>query len=420
MISITTDESNNRIISNVICTGCGLLCDDIHLEVNAGALERCVNACERGFKKLQYYLNELAPIECQRRPDKTGSETVSYDEAISDAAAILQQSKMPLCYGFASSSLEDQQAILKLAEKLGAQFASPALITLNTFYEKARENPLYIGTLGEAINKGDVFVFWDADPLKTHPRLVSKVIYSRGFFRITGYEVKKYVVVHPSDPDKFRGTALGLQVPPELELATIEALRESIAAGTHLDPPAGIDKAAFWNLVSILINGEYIIFFLDKNLLHRENASEIVTALSALVAELNQKERAMFLPLAEDLNSMGIFQHLLATGQFPPATVDWDQVDALILGGVEETTEIPAELLTTAKKVPVIFLQQEEMMLAKNANVILPVTAPGITSGGTVTRLDGVALPLKQVTETKKSTTTTAQVITDLLASLGV
>ena len=248
------------------------------------------------FKKLRYYLEELRPIENQRRPDKTGGENISYEDALTDTVTLLKQSQMPLCYGFASSALEDQQAIFQLTTKLGGQYVSPALKIFATFYEKVKEVPLYIGTLGEAINKGDVFVFWNANPLETHLRLLSKVIYSRGFFRITGYEVKKYVVVHPSDPDKFRGSTLGIKVPFELEIATIEALRASVAAGTDVDAPTGIDNAAFWNLVSLLLGGEYIVFFLDKNALHREGAVEVMAALSALVAELNQKERPCFSP----------------------------------------------------------------------------------------------------------------------------
>ena len=109
----------------------------------------------------------------------------------------------------------------------------------------------------------------------------------------------------------------------------------------------------------------------------------------------------MFLPLAEDLNFMGAFRHSLATGQFPPAIVDWDQVDLLILVAWKRQTEILPEVLTIAKAHLLSSYSRKIPVLAKNADIILSVTAPGITSGGTATRLDGVALPLKQITESK-------------------
>ncbi|HMF29909.1 MAG TPA: hypothetical protein VKK79_00735 [Candidatus Lokiarchaeia archaeon] len=416
---MATSSPSNETIPNVVCTGCALLCDDIFVEMEDGSFKQGVNACNRGWKKFQYYLNELVPLNCQQRPGKQGGDVVTYDDALAGAVSILQEAKSPLVYGFASSSLEDQQAIFELAEKVGAQLGGPAFQTLIPFYTQAINALLYTGTLAEAINKADVFVFWNADPLESHPRLLSKVIYSRGFFRITGYEVKKYIVIHPSDPDKFRGTTLGVKVPPEIEQELINALRASIVAGAPADAPAGVDKAAFEKLASLLIDAEYAIFFLDKSTLRSDSSSPLLTDLAGLVADLNQKERAMLLPLAEDLNSMGLFLHSLATGRFPLAEVDWEHVDAIMVGGVEETTELPPQLLSAGKSVPLIFLPQEEMILAKSADIIIPVAAPGITDGGTAARFDGVAVPLKKVAEPKNAAPTTLQVITDIIARLS-
>jgi formylmethanofuran dehydrogenase subunit B len=415
---MATDSSSGDTIPNVVCTGCSLLCDDIFVTFEGGTFKQGVNTCNRGWKKFQYYLNELAPLECQRRPNKQGSEILACEDAAGDSAEILKQAKSPLFYGFASSSLEDQAAVFDLAATLGAQIGGPIFTSLNAFYEHTINAPLFTGTLAEAINKADVFVFWNADPLESHPRLLSKVIYTRGFFRITGYEIKKYIVINSTDPDKFRGTTLGVKFPPDGEISLIGALRESIAIGAPAEPPAGVDKTSFEKLASILVDAEYTIFFLDKGVLGLAENTEVIEALGGLVADLNQKERAMLLPLAEDLNSMGLFQHALVSGLFPIPEVNWEQVDAIVVGGVEETTNLPAELMAACKSVPLIFLPLEEMALAKSADIVIPVSAPGITSGGTATRLDGVSIPLKKVAEPKTPAPTVQQVMTDIRARL--
>jgi formylmethanofuran dehydrogenase subunit B len=415
---MANDSSAGEVIPNVVCTGCGLLCDDIFAKFEDGTFKQGVNACNRGWKKLQYYLNELAPLECQRRPNKQGGENFACEDALGEAADMLKRAKSPLFYGFASSSLEDQQAVFELATALGGQIGGPIFAALNAFYESSTQVPLYTGTLGEVINKADVFIFWNADPLESHPRLLSKVIYSRGFFRITGYEIKKYIVIHPSEPEKFRGTTLGIKLQPSEEINLISALSDSIAAGTPAEPPVGVDTSAYKKLVSLLIDAEYAVFFLDKGIFAREDKAEVINALKGLVADLSQKERAMILPLSEDLNSMGLFQHTLAAGMFPLPEVSWDQIDAIVVGGVEETTNLPEELISVCKTVPLIFFPQEEMALAKSADLVIPVSAPGITSGGTATRLDGVSIPLKKIAEPKTPAPTMLQAITEIKSRL--
>ncbi len=410
--------ADKKLYTDVVCTGCGLLCDDIFLEIEGGKMVRCVNSCKRGRDKFQYYINEPGPLSILRHPDKSGNESITYEAAITESVKILKQAKHPLLYGFDSCSLEDQAIVGDLAGKLNAPITSPALQCLDPLFSIAINQQYYTGTLGEAINKADVFVFWNSDPVESHPRLLSKLIYTRGLFRITGYEVKKYVVVQPEKLDKFRGTTLAIKIPLESELAALDALEVTVMEKQSTSMPADVDKKDFETLVNLLTHGEYIIVFVDKRLRLSKDFQGTVGKLLHLVDALNQKQRAMILPLPEDMNSMGMFQHSLFTGRFPSAGIDWKGFDAILVGGMESTTEIPTELINAAQKVPLIFLPQEEMMLSRSADVIIPVSAAGISSGGTAMRLDGVSLPLKTVIAPAANAPTMVRVIQDLIKHL--
>ncbi len=410
--------ANKKMHADVVCTGCGLLCDDIFLEMDGGKMSRCINACKRGREKYQYYINEPGALFLQRHPDKSGGESIAYEAAVTGAVKILKKAKKPLLYGFASCSLEDQAALLGLADKINAMVASPALQCLDQLFNETPNHPFYTGTLGEAINKADMFVFWNSDPIESHPRLLSKLIYSRGLFRMTGYEVKKYIVVTPDKIEKFRGTSLAMKVPLDSELAVLDALEASLAGKSPSTLPGEINKTEFETLVNLLTHGEYIIFFIDKRQLLSKNFQATMGKLLQIIEILNQKERAIIFPLPEDMNSMGQFQHITSTGRFPPKDIAWNEIDAILVGGIESTSEIPTDLLNVAKKVPMIYLPQEEMMLGRSADLTIPVSAPGISAGGTAMRLDGVSLPLKPLIVPAAHAPTMAHVIQDLINRL--
>jgi formylmethanofuran dehydrogenase subunit B len=409
---------NKKIHANIVCTGCSLLCDDILLEMEGDKMVRCINACKRGREKYQYYINEPGALSLVRHPGKSGNETIAYEAAITEAAKILKQAKHPLIYGFTSCALEDQAALLDLVGKLNAAITSPALRCLSLLFNPTLSHRFYTGTLGEAINKADVFVFWNSDPIESHPRLLSKLIYTRGLFRMTGYEVKKYLMVQPEKLEKFRGTTLSLKIPLESELAALDALEATLTGRDQTTFPGDVEKKDFDTLGTVLKHAEYVIFFVDKRLLISKDFEAVLGKLLKIIDVINQKERAMLLPLPEDMNSMGLFQHITHSGRFPLSEIDWNQPDAILVGGVESTTEIPTELLNATKKVPMIFLPQEDMMLSRNADVVIPVAAPGITTAGSAMRLDGVSLPLKPVITAKANTPIMARVIQDLINQL--
>ena len=42
-------------------------------------------------------------------------------------------------------------------------------------------------------SNADVFIFWKTDPTHSHPKLVGKLLFTRGLLRSSGKEVKKLI-----------------------------------------------------------------------------------------------------------------------------------------------------------------------------------------------------------------------------------
>lgn len=94
------------------CTGCALLCEDIQVYIKDNRVEKVEHACLKG--KARVY-------GCKHTAMSTvDQEEVDVNNAISQAAKILENAKNPLLYGWSNSTSEAQVAGIELAQTLGA------------------------------------------------------------------------------------------------------------------------------------------------------------------------------------------------------------------------------------------------------------------------------------------------------------
>src|SRR5436190_11764916 len=95
-------------VADATCMGCGCVCDDIDL-TPAGPTRTCplgdVWFAERG--------GDRPPVA------RVDGRTVSVDEAVDAAAAILREARAPLVYGLGQTSCEAQRRAVALAEAIG-------------------------------------------------------------------------------------------------------------------------------------------------------------------------------------------------------------------------------------------------------------------------------------------------------------
>jgi formylmethanofuran dehydrogenase subunit B len=100
------------IHSNVVCTYCGSLCDDIEVEVQDNHISKVKKACSIGRNKIMHAQSNN-PV-----PSIAGRQ-VSIAETVDEAARILKAARFPLVYGLSSTTTEAQKLLIEIAEILG-------------------------------------------------------------------------------------------------------------------------------------------------------------------------------------------------------------------------------------------------------------------------------------------------------------
>ena len=91
-------------MADATCAGCGCACDDI--EVTAAGL---IRTCPLGDAWFAARTGDRPPVAT------VDGRTVTLDEAVDAAAAILREARAPLVYGLGQTSCEAQRRAVALA-----------------------------------------------------------------------------------------------------------------------------------------------------------------------------------------------------------------------------------------------------------------------------------------------------------------
>jgi formylmethanofuran dehydrogenase subunit B len=145
-------------VPEVVCAGCGAVCDDVTVDFATLAVEPHCTLAERWFA-----------AQTQAGPDATAAgEALDLGTALQRAAALLRASRRPLV-SIADATVETASAAIALAEQLGAVVAagggSPAVALRGAS----------TATFGEIRDRARVVIVWHADPETTHPRLLERL-----------------------------------------------------------------------------------------------------------------------------------------------------------------------------------------------------------------------------------------------------
>ena len=155
--------------SNVVCTFCGCLCDDIEVEVQDNQISKVKRACLIGRNKI-LHAQSNAPT-----PSIAGRE-VSIDEAVDEAGRILAQAQFPLVYGLSSATTEAQKELVEIAEILEGSLDNPSSYCHGPGVMARQQVGLATCTLGEVKNRADLVIFWGCNPMESHMRHLQPVL----------------------------------------------------------------------------------------------------------------------------------------------------------------------------------------------------------------------------------------------------
>ena len=383
-----------------VCTGCGLLCDDVVLELQSGAIAAILPPCPvaedalrpRGAPPLAACTIDGAPA--------------SYDDAVAAAAETLLSARLPLVTGLHRATIEAIRAAIEIADRVRGSI-DPVDPTGSSYDATAAQTVgVVTATIGEVAQRSDAIVWWFADPDATHPRLRE---------RLSRPGERHWLAVGAAG--NLPGSTPLEQIPAESAFDAAVVLR-ALVVGAPLDAEraaavTGVDAAAWQALADQLSAARYAALAYDDRTLSPPAA----TALAELVVALHGRTRCVALPLGRPANAVGAVQTLLWQTGFPGAVsfaagypeyrpgegttaalLTSGEVDAALVVGADllgPQNELPTAATDALRRTPLVALDDAASETMQAARVAFAVPQFETSAAGTVFRTDGIPLPLE-------------------------
>ncbi|TWT64116.1 hypothetical protein [Rubinisphaera italica] len=157
----------NRRLENVTCCGCGLLCDDILLEISPLEISTS-NACSCG----QRFLTALVE-------NSSNSATANSDQDLKTARQWLKAANSPMMCGLQGLSLEMQTECIRFAQSEQMVLSTGKDSESTLAYQK------YGGSgcsFGELRHRCDLLICFNFDPFSQWPRFSERFLDPKGQF----------------------------------------------------------------------------------------------------------------------------------------------------------------------------------------------------------------------------------------------
>lgn len=403
------------------CTGCSLLCDDIIVRTDGLYIDEIIGACLKGKEKYDLITSKNRLLSPFIRKDGELIK-VSHKKALGIAIEILKNSSKPLLYGFSTVSSQAQVNGIELAKLINGFIDSNSVICQGKVLNASKQAGMTLTTISEAINKADLLIFWGANVAESIPRLLNKVLFSRGKFRMTGREIKTVVIIDPVKTASFgvmgvRDIALKVDTGKDIEL--IRALKEECCTPDSIPSTgvAGIDKDDLRRLLIQLTNTENGIIFIGQGIVGSSIESNAIQELLELVQMINakqQKGRMAVMMLGGHYNMVG-FDHvalsisgknhslqfsgnqLVETSNTIISNINDNDFDCSLIVGSDPISHLPWKLSRKLASKPIILIDNKKSATFNVADVSIPSAITGIECGGLAYRLDHVPIELKQI-----------------------
>jgi formylmethanofuran dehydrogenase subunit B len=393
-----------------VCTGCGLLCDDIEVESEKDIINKVYTACRVGVAHMKGGKEEATFLVDNKPVDEA--------KAISEAAAILKNAKNPLIFGLGTSTNEAQKLAIELAKKINATLDDTSSYCLGSVVEAVVNNKVKTRTLDDVRNKRDVVIFSGADPADSHPRHLSKHSYfPRGKEKQRGWEEDRTAIaidIRKSHTAKICGNYF-FQIPQGGDTEFIDALIAGLS-GKLPKTSFNYPPKKILELANILKGAKFGIVFVGLGLVY---SLENLEPLLRLMKALNEKANFHLVPMVGHYNMRGFNENLFAeTGyvnsvkfengivkhgpEFSTVeSIKAKTVDAALIIGSDPLSSLPRSIAKNLLGIPIILLDPCKTLTSKYAKVYINTAISGVESGGSATRMDGILVNIKPIVETK-------------------
>jgi formylmethanofuran dehydrogenase subunit B len=421
--SISKKEGNPK---KIICFGCSLLCDDVFVELDAdGKLIKTVNSCFRGNFFLKNAVSE-SRFQSSFQKSMGLFMNLSIDESMDFVKEEIEKASSIKFYGIGAISYSSQLAVMDYIKKLTQMGKNIKIENCGNIIQITNKLGLNLSSLGQAINNADVFIFWNTDPTHSHPKLVGKLLFTRGYFRSSGKEVKRLILIEEQESDLTRLKDINindLDIEPARMIENISNLLESESVKGVNFP--NLDELNLTKLKDYIGSTEYG-FLVTTIPYDRTESNEWFSYVGKLLDILNQHAHGRFslLPLTLITNEMG--QSFSALSVFMPDEINnlftqektSEEADlAIIFGGEYLRDEYKIKEFEYPEKRLILF-DNFKSDVSKRAKITIPYAIPGIEDEDIAFRFDGINIDLKKWTDPPSDVTSAEEFFKRLIDKL--
>ncbi len=413
------DESTSelRVVKDVTCTFCGCVCDDIDLHVRGHSIVKAQRACVLGSA---WFLNHDIP-DCP--PCLIAGQPASVEDGVRRSAQILAESRYPLVYGLSDTTSEAQRVAVGIADWIGGLVDTTSSVCHGPSGMAFQSVGEVTASLGEVRNRGDLIIFWGANPAESHPRHFSRYsLMPKGMFVPRGRKDRTCVVVDVRKTKSARAADIFLQIKPRKDFEALWTLR-ALAQEIELDAVAvkdetGIELEVWQDLMDRMKAARYGAIFFGMGLTMTRGKHANTEALIALTRDMNHYTRFICKPNRGHGNVTGAenvvtwrtgypFGVNLAAGypRFNPGEYTASDAlarresDAALIVASDPMSNFSQPARDHLQSIPYVALDPKQTPTTQHAEVAFTVATYGINVPGTVYRLDDVPLPLTPAVE---------------------
>lgn len=395
--------------SDITCPICGLACDDISIQVDAGALRRLERACPVS----EHYFKAAWPDDVRPVAPRINGVDCTLDEALTSALALLENASAPVVSGMVTD-VDGARAALQLADRFGACVDHRDGDALFRNLRVVQDSGWFTTTLSEVRNRADLVVLVGSSIFEQYPRFAERVLQPAGLFVQTQRKIviigPRQDVKLPAELDEIEVTNIPLPLESVSEAAGILRL---LVRGDAVSSPTSLPLDALSRLAARLNQAAYSVVVWSSAELDFPHAELAIENWTELIRELNKSTRAAGLPLGGGSGGLGAMQVCTWQTGFPlrtsfavghPDHHAWRYASNRIIGDKEADLLVwVATLIPDAVPdcdCPRIVIGHPGLRFEKTPEVYIPAGIPGIDHAGHCFRTDGVVtLPLRKLNE---------------------
>jgi formylmethanofuran dehydrogenase subunit B len=275
-------------------------------------------------------------------------------------------------------------------------------------------------SLGEIKNRADLVIFWGANPAECHPRHMARYsLTPKGMFIPNGRKDRTMVLVDIRRTPTARAADIFLQIRPGKDFEVITALR-ALVKGRRIIPESlketGLTLEQLQDLAARMKSARFGAIFFGMGLTMTRGKYMNSSALLTLAIELNDFTRFVAMPLRGHGNVTGADAVTTwMTGY--PFGVDYSrgyprynpgeftavdllcrgEVDTVMVLAADPGATMPGPAIAHLARVPTIVLDPKITHTSRLARVHITTAPTGISTPGTVYRMDEIPLQLRPV-----------------------